>query len=254
MDEHKKVCLLEMVECLQCGIEVARKDKENHREKNEFKHFQLACDQKLHEMVEILQSNTTELNEAREKIIYLTQKIDDSLNSIVHFKGEAERYLEMHDKKLDDLSNAIANNITEMRRDLKCPYKTANDDSPLGISLTVNNVMVVLCVILFLVISSLGCIQVHITKIDNKLVELNDLINMVMVDASKYDICSQDHLSQAKFLMQKVENDFKMLHCVKIEEATEDTTSLYLESDEPQVAPVTLKMFNFTEKIKNKKQ
>ena len=260
MDKHKKVCLLEMVECLQCGIEVARKDEENHKEKNEFKHFQLTCDQKLHEMVK---SNTTELNEAREKIIYITQKIDDSFNSIVHFKGEAERYLEMHDKKLDDLSNAIANNITEMRRDLKCPYKTANDDSPLGISLTVNNVMVALCVILFLVISSLGCIQVQITKIDSRLVELNDLINMVMVDASKYDICSQDHLSQTKFVMQKVENDFKTFHCVKIEEATEDTTqtmslqtkvvSLYLKYDEPRVAPVILKLPNLTEKIKNKK-
>ena len=70
-------------------------------------------------------------------------------------------------------------------------------------------------------ISALACMQVKITTTHGKLVELND---------------------------------FKTLHCVKIEEATEDTTSLYLESDEPQVAPVTLKMFNFTEKIKNKKQ
>jgi len=244
-----------MVKCPHCGVEVACKDEEYHKKKNEFEHFQPACDQKLSEMFIKLQSNTTAMNETRGKIVHFTKQLDNSLNAVVSFKGEVERYFEMHDKKLDDLSNALVN-IRDLQQ-LKCPSKVVGNDSLLGISLTVKNIIVMLCVILFLMISALVCMQVKITTIHSKLVEWNDLITMVMVDTSKHDICMLDWSSQTKFILQKIKNDFKTLHCVKIEEATEDTTkvaSLYLESDEPQVAPVTLKMFNFTEKIKNKKQ
>ena len=81
MDVHRMECPLELIQCCHCKAEITRNDKEKHDNENKIEHLQLMCDEKFKTAFNELQGINVSVDGIKQEVSRLIETMSNSSTS-----------------------------------------------------------------------------------------------------------------------------------------------------------------------------
>ena len=221
IDEHKTLCPFELVECeYHCGAKITRCEKQAHHKDCHVEHFQSMCNEKLSKLYDEIKSNATEISELKS-----TEK--DS------------------NKKTEIVFDMFKQSMTDIEQIKTACYERSEKNK---ITLSYHGKLLVTIIIMLAILTVMAMLQMQAQLQANN--TCTSAVNIVAPTQQTNHV----HEDEAAESESHVDDNHETSD--HDDSNTSENKVFWLSSHEPsgdQILPVILKMTQFTEKRKNKK-